>query len=74
MRTADGQDQAISGNPYYDTLSVSVIDDRTVFRNAKKGGKTVIETKNFVSADGKTMHVRFDDTQGHVGVLSFSVQ
>ena len=51
---ADGQDHAISGNPYYDTLSVSTIDDRTVSRNAKKGGKTVMETKSVVSADGKT--------------------
>lgn len=51
---ADGQDQPISGNPYYDTLSVSAIDDRTVLRKAKKGGKTVIETKSVVSVDGKT--------------------
>lgn len=51
---ADGQDQVISGNQFYDTLSVSAIDDRTVLRNAKKDGKTVIETKSVVSADGKT--------------------
>jgi hypothetical protein len=51
---ADGQDHAMSGNPYYDTLSVSAIDDRTVLKNAKKGGTTVIETKSIVSDDGKT--------------------
>lgn len=50
---ADGQDQLISGNPYYDTLSVTTVDDRTVLKTAKKGGKTVIETKSVVSTDGK---------------------
>jgi hypothetical protein len=50
---ADGQDQSISGNPYYDTLSVTTIDDRTVLKTAKKGGKAVVETKSVVSSDGK---------------------
>jgi hypothetical protein len=50
---ANGQDQSVSG-PYYDTLNVSVVDDRTVLRAAKKDGKTVVETKSVVSADGKT--------------------
>jgi len=51
---ADGSDQAISGNPYYDVLSVRVIDDRTVTRTAKQHGTTVAETKTMVSGDGKT--------------------
>ena len=50
---ANGQDQSVSG-PYYDTLNVTVVDDRTVLRSAKKDGKTVVETKSVVSADGKT--------------------
>jgi hypothetical protein len=50
---ANGQDQSVSG-PYYDTLNVTVIDERTVLRAAKKDGKTVVETKSVVSADGKT--------------------
>lgn len=51
---ADGSDQSISGNPYYDVLSVRAVDDRTVTRTAKRGGTTVAETKTIVSLDGKT--------------------
>jgi hypothetical protein len=50
---ADGIDQPITGNPYYDTLSVTVIDDRTIQKVAKKGGKPVAETRSTVSTDGK---------------------
>ena len=32
----------------------------------KKGGKVVKISRWSVGPDGKTMHVRFDDTQGHV--------
>jgi hypothetical protein len=50
---ADGTDQPITGNPYYDILRVTVIDDRTIQKLAEKGGKTVAETKSTVSVDGK---------------------
>lgn len=51
---ADGHDHALAGNPSYDTLSITALDDRTVSKIAKKGGKPVAETKDSVSADGKT--------------------
>lgn len=51
---ADGADQAIAGNPYYDSLSVRVVDDRTVLKIVKRGGKTVAETKSVVSSDGNS--------------------
>lgn len=51
---ADGHDQALAGNPHYDTLSIRTVDDRTVSKTAKKAGKAVAETKISVSADGKT--------------------
>jgi hypothetical protein len=51
---ADGHDQVITRNPYYDTLSITTVDDRTVTKIAKKGGKVVLEAKVFVSAGGKT--------------------
>src|SRR5450631_4559866 len=38
---ADNSDQAVSGNPYYDSLSVKVVDDRTVVKVAKKAARTV---------------------------------
>lgn len=49
---ADGHDQPIVGNSYYDTVSVSIIDDRTVTTVAKKNGEAVIENKITVSMDG----------------------
>jgi hypothetical protein len=51
---ADGHDQTIPGNPYYDTLSITMVDDRTVTKIAKKAGKVVAETNIVVGADGKT--------------------
>lgn len=50
----DGHDQTIEENPNYDTLSLTVVDDRTVSKIAKKGGKVVLEAKVVVSADGTT--------------------
>jgi hypothetical protein len=52
---SDGHDQPIPGVPYYDTLSVTVVDQHTVLKTAKKGGQTVAEIKDAVSADGRTM-------------------
>jgi hypothetical protein len=51
---ADGLDQAISGNPYYDSLSITTVDQRKVMKTAKKSGKTIAESEIVVSADGKT--------------------
>jgi hypothetical protein len=53
---ADGQDHGIAGNPYYDTLTIAVIDDLTITKTAKKNGKVAMETKVTVAADdtGKT--------------------
>ena len=51
---ADAHDQPMSSNPYYDTLSITIVDDRTVIKTGKKAGKTVIESKTVVTADGKT--------------------
>jgi hypothetical protein len=52
---ADGHDQALQGNPYYDTLSMTTLDARTVMKIGKKAGKTVVASKVVVGADGKTM-------------------
>jgi len=59
---ADGQDQKVSGHPYYDTVAVRVVDDRTVEVTDKKDGKTVATVKTVVSADGKTATVEFSDS------------
>jgi hypothetical protein len=48
----DGHDQPVAGNPYYDTIAITVVDDRSIAKTAKKGGKVVMYTKETVSADG----------------------
>lgn len=51
---ADGRNQKIEGNPNYDALNMTVVDERAVSEIAKKGGKVVLEVKVLVSADGTT--------------------
>ena len=51
---ADAGDQPLAGNPYFDTLSITTVDARTIRKIGKKAGKTVAETKVVVSADGRT--------------------
>jgi hypothetical protein len=48
----DGHDQPVPGNPYYDTITISVIDDHTVAKTAKKAGAVVVYSKETVAADG----------------------
>jgi len=55
---ADGHDHAISGNPDYDTLSITLVDDRSVKKVAKKGGNTVVESEMIVSDDGQKLTER----------------
>jgi hypothetical protein len=59
---ADGADHPISGHPYYDSVSIKVVDDRTVEEVDKKGGKTVATSKTVVSPDGKTANFEFSDS------------
>jgi hypothetical protein len=52
---ADGQDQSIAGQPYFDTASAKIVDDWTVEVSWKKVGKLVGSTKYAVSMDGNTL-------------------
>ena len=56
---ADGTPQPIAGNPFIDTLAVTVVDDHTLKSVGAKGGKTRGEQDYKVSADGKTLTVSF---------------
>jgi hypothetical protein len=67
---ADGRDHAVTGNPYYDTLSITVADERTVVRTAKKGGTTVAEMKDVVSVDGASK----TGTQTVIGMMPKPVE
>jgi hypothetical protein len=59
---ADGQDQKVRGHPYYDTVAVHVVDDRTVEVTDKKDGKIVLTYKTVVSPDGKIATTEFSDS------------
>jgi hypothetical protein len=64
---ADGQDQPVSGHPYYNTVSIKVVDDRTIEEVDKKDGKTVAMSKTVVSHDGKTATFEFSDSSNTNG-------
>ncbi len=59
---ADGQDQMVTGHPYFDTMAIQVVDDHTVKETDKKGGKVVATSTTTVGADGKTAHFEFTDS------------
>ncbi len=59
---ADGQDQPVTGHPYYDTMAIQVVDDHTIQETEKKAGKVVITSKVTVSPDGKTSVFEFNDS------------
>jgi hypothetical protein len=58
---ADGQDQKVIGNPYYDTISIRVVDERSMEETGKKNGKVVVTSKMTVSADGNTATLEYTD-------------
>ena len=59
---ADGQDQIVTGHPYYDTIAVKVISDHEIEETDKKNGKTVATSKTTVSPDGNTLTFEFTDS------------
>jgi uncharacterized Zn-binding protein involved in type VI secretion len=59
---ADGQDQKVTGHPYFDSIAVAVVDDHTIAETDKKDGKEVATAKMTVAADGKTATLEFTDS------------
>jgi len=59
---ADGTDQKVTGYPYFDTMSMKVIDDHNVEGATKRDGKVVGTEKDSISADGDTLHVSWTDS------------
>jgi hypothetical protein len=58
---ADGQDQAVSGSNYFNTMAIHEVDANTVEEVDKKDGKTMYKDTFAVSADGKTLTDKFED-------------
>jgi opacity protein-like surface antigen len=64
---ADGNDQAVSGHPYYDSVAIKVVSDHEIQETDKKGGKTVGTSTSKVSADGNTVMFSFVDSSNTNG-------
>jgi hypothetical protein len=62
----DGTEAPYQGDPQFSSVSVKQVDARTIEETDMKAGKPVKIARWSVDADGKTMHVQFDDTHGHV--------
>ena len=58
---ADGQFHPVTGSPYYDSIAIKVVDDRTIEIRRRKGEKEVTVITQQVSADGKTLTGTFKD-------------
>ncbi len=56
---ADGQEHKVTGHPFFDTLSVRVVNDKTLERTEKKNGKIVGTDKATVSDDGHQLVEKF---------------
>ena len=59
---ADGTDQKVTGYPYFDTMSMKVIDDHNVEGTTKRNGKEVGTEKDSISANGDTLNVSWTDS------------
>jgi len=59
---ADGTDQKVTGQPYFDTIAIHVVDANSVEITEKKDGKTVLTEDDTISSDGNTMTTKFTDS------------
>lgn len=59
--TADGEFHPVADRPYYDSMAIKTVDDRTVEFRRKKGDREVSSSTLQVSEDGNTLNVKFHD-------------
>jgi len=59
---ADGQDQKVTGHPYYDLAAIKIVDDHTIEETDKKNGKVVVVATTRISSDGDTASFDFTDS------------
>jgi hypothetical protein len=59
---ADGQDYAVSGHPYFNTVAVEVVDPNTIRETDKKDGRVVGTSLTKVAPDGQTATIEFSDS------------
>jgi len=58
----DGQDYAIDGSPYADTVAYTRMDRNTLKGIGKKGGKVIVDEIAVVSGNGKTLTTTYSGT------------
>lgn len=58
---ADGEFHPVADRPYYDSMSVTTVDDRTVEFHRRKGDKEVSSATLQVSEDGNVLNTKFTD-------------
>ena len=58
---ADGNDQKVTGHPYYNTIAARVVDASSVEIIRKKDGKTMFTESDTVSPDGNTLMSKSTD-------------
>lgn len=56
---ADGQEHVVEGNPRFDTIAITVVDDLTVRQVGRRAGLDVFESTIVVAADGQTMTEKY---------------
>jgi hypothetical protein len=61
---ADGTDQKVTGQDYYDSKAVKIVDAKTVEITNKLAGKTIGQITVTISADGSTLTGKFTDYSG----------
>jgi hypothetical protein len=59
---ADGAEHKVTGHPYYDKISVKVLDDHSIALTQSRGGSIVSTEKMTVAADGLTASSEFSDS------------
>lgn len=62
----DGTDAPYLGSPQFTTVSVRLLDNRTLEERDKSQGRVVKITRWMVDPDGTTIHARFEDSHGRV--------
>jgi len=62
----DGTDAPYKGMAEFTSVSLKLIDSHTLEETDKKDGQAVLVMRWTIDPDGRTMHARFDDTDGHV--------
>jgi len=59
---ADGAMHPVTDRPYFDSMSVKAVDDKTIEVHRAKAGKEVLTMTQSVSADGNVLTSKFKDT------------